>query len=73
MAPSGGRACTGSVADLWSTELLATAAPGWRFAGFTRSVERGRLSPTPGFDGEVVVHTAVFERQVASAAAPRAH
>lgn len=55
--------CRAEFDELWSTELVATPEPGWTFRGWRRTVKNQRLSPSSGLQGEIVVQTAVFERQ----------
>lgn len=58
-APDGGR-CEATFDDLWATPLAAEAAPGWRFAGWTRRSSGASLGGVAQSQ-PTTVYTARFE------------
>lgn len=58
-AAEGGR-CEATFDDLWATPLAAEAAPGWRFAGWSRKTVGGALGTAPA-DRPTTIYTARFE------------
>lgn len=58
-AADGGR-CEATFDDLWATPLAAEAAPGWRFAGWTRRSSGASLGGVASSEA-TTVYTARFE------------
>lgn len=62
-APDGGR-CEATFDDLWATPLAAEAAPGWRFAGWSRRTVGAALGTAPA-ERPTTIYTARFESTAA--------